>query len=41
MNSLSHRHLVLAYAVTWLIHLAYLGYVLVKWRAAKAQSKDY
>jgi len=39
MNSLSHRHLVLAYTVTWLIHLVYLGYVVVKWRAAKTQDR--
>ena len=41
MNSLSHRHLALAYAVTWIIHLAYLAYVLVKWRAGKAQSRQF
>jgi hypothetical protein len=34
MNSLSHRHLVLAYAVTWVIHLGYLAYVVLKWKAA-------
>jgi hypothetical protein len=34
MNSLPHRHLVLAYAVTWVIHLGYLAYVVVKWKAA-------
>jgi hypothetical protein len=34
MNPLFHRHLILAYSVTWVIHVAYLGYVLVKWKAA-------
>jgi hypothetical protein len=40
MNPMFHRHLILAYAVTWVIHLAYLAYVVVKWKTAdKAQSK--
>lgn len=40
MNPLFHRHLILAYSVTWAIHLCYLSYVLVKWKAAgKTQSK--
>ena len=34
MNSLFHRHLILAYSVTWIIHLGYLASVLVKWKAA-------
>ena len=34
MNPLFHRHLILAYTVTWVIHLGYLAYVLVKWKAA-------
>jgi hypothetical protein len=32
---MGHRHLVLAYAATLVIHLVYLAYVTVKWRAAK------
>ena len=32
---MGHRHLVLAYAATILIHLVYVTYVAVKWRAAK------
>jgi len=32
--TLSHRHLILAYAVTWVIHLSYLAYVAMKWKAA-------
>jgi len=39
MNSLSHRHLILAYAVTWVIHLSYLAYVVLKWKAA-VKSED-
>jgi hypothetical protein len=34
MNPMFHRHLLLAYAVTWVIHLGYLAYVLLKWKAA-------
>ena len=32
---MGHRHLVLAYAATILIHLVYVAYVGAKWRAAK------
>jgi hypothetical protein len=32
---MGHRHLILGYAATLLIHLVYLSYVAVKWRAAK------
>ena len=32
---MGHRHLVLAYAATILIHLLYVGYVAAKWRAAR------
>jgi hypothetical protein len=35
MNPMFHRHLVLAYAVTWVIQLAYLAYVAWKWRSGK------
>jgi hypothetical protein len=35
MGDMGHRHLVLAYAATILIHLIYLGFVAVKWRMAK------
>ena len=30
--SMNHRHLILAYLVTWLLQLGYLGTVLVGWR---------
>jgi len=39
MGDIGHRHLVLAYAATILIHLVYLGYVAVKFRAAKRLAK--
>jgi hypothetical protein len=35
MGDMGHRHLVLAYAATILIHLVYLTFVGVKFRAAK------
>lgn len=35
MMDMGHRHLVLAYAATIVIHLVYMAYVAVKWRAAK------
>ena len=42
MNPMFHRHLVLAYAVTWVIHLGYLGYVVLKWKAAgKTEDKQF
>jgi len=38
MNAMFHRHLVAAYAATWIIQLAYLAYVVRKWaRASRAQ----
>jgi len=39
MGDIGHRHLVLAYAATILIHLVYLGYVAVKFQAAKRAAK--
>ena len=35
MNPMFHRHLVLAYTVTWVIHLGYAAYVALQWRRAK------
>ena len=36
-NPMFHRHLVLAYAVTWVIQLGYLAYVAYKWRAGRRE----
>ena len=36
MGDMGNRHLVQAYAATIAIHLLYLGYVAMKWRAAKS-----
>ena len=32
---MAHRHLVLAYILTWVIQLAYVGVLAFKWRALK------
>jgi hypothetical protein len=37
MNPMFHRHLVLAYVVAWVIQLAYLGHVALKWRAGRSR----
>jgi hypothetical protein len=39
MTDMAHRHLVLAYTATILIHLVYLTYVAMKFRAAKKDAK--
>jgi hypothetical protein len=36
---MGHRHLVIAYAVTILIHLVYVTFVAVMWRGAKKAAK--
>ena len=32
---MAHRHLVLAYVLTWVMQLGYVGFLAVKWRAEK------
>jgi hypothetical protein len=32
---MAHRHLVLAYALTWVLQLGYVGFLAVKWRNEK------
>jgi hypothetical protein len=32
---MAHRHLILAYAVTWVIQLSYLARLGLKWKAQK------
>jgi hypothetical protein len=39
-DAMFHRHLVLAYTVTWVIHLAYAVYVALKWRRTKRLSAE-
>jgi hypothetical protein len=35
MNPMFHRHLVAAYAVTWIVQLSYLAYAAAKWYSAR------
>ena len=35
MNPMFHRHLVAAYAVTWIVQLSYLAYSAWKWISAR------
>jgi hypothetical protein len=32
---MAHRHLILAYALTWVLQLGYVGFLAVKWRNEK------
>ena len=32
---MAHRHLVLAYALTWVLQLGYVGFLAAKWRNEK------
>lgn len=32
---MAHRHLVLAYVLTWVLQLGYVGFLVVKWRSEK------
>lgn len=41
MGDMGHRHLILAFAATFVIHLVYLTYVAVKWQAAKRAEKRF
>lgn len=29
---MAHRHLILAYALTWVLQLGYVGFLAVKWQ---------
>ena len=32
---MAHRHLILAYTLTWVLQLGYVGFLAVKWRNEK------
>jgi hypothetical protein len=32
---MAHRHLILAYVLTWVLQLGYVGFLAVKWRNEK------
>ncbi|HTW45568.1 MAG TPA: hypothetical protein VMD58_08485 [Acidobacteriaceae bacterium] len=40
MNPMFHRHLVAAYAVTWIVQLSYLAYAARKWVAARKAQRE-
>lgn len=40
MNPMFHRHLVAAYAVTWVIQLSYLAYAAWKWTMARKAQRS-
>lgn len=35
---MAHRHLLLAYVLTWVLQLGYVGFLAVKWRAERRKS---
>jgi hypothetical protein len=36
-SAMAHEHLVIAYSLTWFVHLCYLFYVVRKWRSTRRQ----
>lgn len=36
---MAHQHLILAYIVTWVIQLGYLGWIGAKWAAVRKEEK--
>jgi len=36
---MAHQHLVIAYVITWVIQLGYLGWVGMKWRAVRREER--
>lgn len=36
---MGHQHLIMAYAVTWVIQLGYLGWVGLKWAAVRREEQ--
>lgn len=36
-SAMAHEHLVIAYSLTWFVHLCYLFYVGRKWRSTRRQ----
>jgi hypothetical protein len=37
---MAHRHLVLAYVLTWVLQLGYVGFLAIKWRAEKRADRS-
>ncbi len=38
---MSHRHLVIAYVVTWVIQLSYAGFLAGKWFALRKAEREF
>jgi hypothetical protein len=36
---MAHRHLILAYAITWALQLGYVGILAAKWQREKRSSR--
>jgi hypothetical protein len=36
-SAMAHEHLVIAYSLTWFVHLCYLFHVVRKWRSTRRQ----
>jgi hypothetical protein len=36
---MAHRHLILAYVLTWVLQLGYVAFLGLKWRAEKRASR--
>ncbi len=37
---MAHRHLILAYAVTWVLQLGYLAWLGLKWKSQKKTAEQ-
>ena len=37
---MAHRHLILAYVLTWVLQLSYVGFLAVKWRSEKRADRS-
>ena len=38
---MSHRHLVIAYVITWVIQLSYAGFLTGKWFALRKAQREF
>ena len=40
-SEIAHRHLILAYCLTWLVHVSYALYVAIRSYLARKEKSDY
>lgn len=38
-SAMGHRHLMIAYFITWGVHLAYLSYLGLKWKSLRRNDR--